>query len=168
MSRLNPKPGAQIDLDAAIYAVQFSTHKPEEAKQLPRSIRHYWSCRDELSVDDGMVIKGERIIIPESMREETLGRIHAGHQGVNKCQLRAKTCVYWPGINKEIERIVGACNICQGYQNSQSHEPLMPREIPQRPWQIVGTDLFQCLGAEYLIVADYYSKYPFERKINGP
>ena len=193
MSRLNPKPGAQIDLDAAIYAVQFSTHKltqlkektnqdemlhllketiisgwPEEAKQLPRSIRHYWSCRDELSVDDGMVIKGERIIIPESMREETLGRIHAGHQGVNKCQLRAKTCVYWPGINKEIERIVGACNICQGYQNSQSHEPLMPREIPQRPWQIVGTDLFQCHGAEYLIVADYYSKYPFVRKINGP
>jgi transposase InsO family protein len=114
-----------------------------------------------------MVLKGERIMIPEPMRKETLQKIHAGHQGVNKCQLRAKSCVYWPGINKEIEQLVNKCEVCQNNQRSQTSEPLQSHDIPQRPWETVGTDLFHFDGAEYLIIADYYSKFPIIRKING-
>lgn len=192
MSRLNPQIGPQIPLDTTIYTVTFSKDKmsqlqeqtrqdeelhllsetivggwPDDPKRLPKCIRHYWSCRDELSVDDGFVIKGDRIIIPVTMRNETLEKIHAGHQGVNKCQLRAKSCVYWPGINKDIEQSVRGCKICQEHQNGQTAEPLLPHDIPQRPWQTIGTDLFHLDGAEYLIVADYYSKFPFVRKIHG-
>ncbi|XP_038073055.1 uncharacterized protein K02A2.6-like [Patiria miniata] len=140
---------------------------PEDPKDLPKCIRHYWSCRDELSVDNGLVVKGDRIIIPESMQQETLAKIHAGHQGVNKCQLRAKVCVYWPGINKDIEQLVGKCVVCQTHQRKQSHEPLLPHEIPQRPWQTVGTDLFHFDNADYLIIADYYSKATFVRRVSG-
>ena len=75
--------------------------------------------RNELSVDDGVVIKGERIVIPETMQHEALQKIHAGHQGINKCQLRAKTCIFWPGINKDIEQMVSACSTCQQYQKRQ-------------------------------------------------
>ena len=55
----------------------------------------------------------------------------------------------------------------QQYQKRQPAEPLIPHDIPQRPWQTVGTDMFHYNNAEYLIVADYYSKYPFIRKVTG-
>ena len=112
-------------------------------------------------------MKGERVIVPSSMQKGSLNQIHAGHQGVVKCQLRAKSCIYWPGINKDIEQLVSRCSICQEHQRSQASEPLSPHDIPQRPWQTLGTDLFHFEGSEYLIVADYYSKFPIVRKING-
>lgn len=74
---------------------------------------------------------------------------------------------FWPGINKEIEQLVGKCSTCQEHQRSQSHELLLPHDIHQRPWQTVGTDLFHFDGAEHLIVEDYYSKCLFIRKV-GP
>ena len=192
LSRLNPRPGPQIDLDTTIHTIQISNEKitkmqeatnqdeelhalkeiitngwPENPKQVPKIVKHYWSCRHELSVDDGLILKGERIIIPEVMKKEALQKIHEGHQGVTKCQLRAKTCIYWTGINKDIEKMVGQCKICQQFQKSQAHEPLLPQEIPQVQWQCVGTDLFHFDGAEHLIIADYYSKFFFVRRMNG-
>ena len=140
---------------------------PEDPKQIPKCIRHFWSCRDELSVDDDLVIKGERIVIPAVLQKEILQQIHSGHQGITKCQLRAKSCVYWHGINKDIEQLVSDCSVCQKYQRSQTDEPLMPHDIPQRPWHTVGTDLFQLGKPEYLKVADYYAKIPIVRKITG-
>ena len=83
---------------------------PNNSKHVPKAIRSYWSCRDELSVDDGLVIKGDRIIIPEAMREEALQKIHAGHQGIKTCKLRAKTFIFWPGISNDIEPRVSTCS----------------------------------------------------------
>ena len=141
---------------------------PDETKDLPKCVKSYVLCRNSLSVDNGLVLKGDSIIIPSVLQADTLRRIHDGHQGVTKCQLRAKNCVYWPGINKEIERVVGSCSICQEHLNAQAPQPLTPHEIPQRAWQNVATDLFHLDGAEHLIVADYYSKAFFVRKVEGP
>ncbi|CAE1286759.1 unnamed protein product [Acanthosepion pharaonis] len=67
-------------------------------------------------------------------------------------KLRAKTCVFWSGINSDIDKIVQQCAICQ-------------HEIPVRPWQIVVTDIFNLNRHSYLLIVDYYSKYPFIRKL---
>ncbi|XP_037799859.1 uncharacterized protein LOC119594848 [Penaeus monodon] len=130
---------------------------PETMKDLPRMLQQYWSFRDELSVEDGLVIKGSRVIIPASMQKLVLDRIHKGHQGITKCQLRAKESVYWTSINKDIEEIVQQCPTCQEMSRSQTKEILIPHELPTQPWQYVGTDLFHYGENDYLIVADYYS-----------
>ena len=41
-----------------------------------------------------------------------------------------------------------------------------PTETPPRTWYTIGTDLFTLDGSEYLLVADYYLKYPFVRQIS--
>ena len=105
------------------------------------------------------------MIIPESQRDDILEKIHQAHQGVAKCQLRAKSCVFWPNINKDIEARVQKCEICQESQNTQTKETLEPHEVPTRPWQVVGTDLFTWNGDEYLLMCDYYSKFPIVKKI---
>ena len=105
------------------------------------------------------------MIIPAGLRAEYLTKIHEAHQGVTKCQLRAKSCIFWNGINKDIEELVGKCPICQKYGNAQPAEPLRPHEIPSRPWQVVATDIFMLEGTEYLLIADMYSKYPIVRKM---
>ena len=61
--------------------------------------------------------------------------------------------------------MIQQCAICQELQKSPIDETLMPHEIPVRPWQIVATDIFSLNGINHLLIVDYYSKYPFIRKL---
>ena len=81
-----------------------------------------------------------------------------------KKRLRAKGSMYWPSINDDIEAIVKDCSVCLEHKHAQPHEPLLQHEIPTRPWQVLGTDLFHFEGDMYLIIADYFSKFPLIRK----
>ena len=138
---------------------------PEKRHQIAKPLQAYWPFRDELSIEDGLIMKGDRIMIPESQKTQILQTIHQGHQGITKSQLRAKAAVFWININRDIENDIKQCPVCQEYTKSNPPEPLMPHEIPTRSWQVVGTDLFFLDGDEYLLIADYYSKFQFVRKI---
>ena len=105
------------------------------------------------------------MVIPESQRSDIIERIHQAHQGVEQCQLRARSRVFWPIINKDIEARVQKCEMGQESQNTQAKETLEPHELPTRPWQITATDLFSWKGDEYLLMCDYYSKFPIVKKI---
>ena len=112
-------------------------------------------------------MKGDRFVIPSSMQVHILAKLHEYHQGIEKTRLRARATVYWKNINKDIDEIVRNCDVCQLRQRYQPPEPLKQHEIPTRPWQIVGTDLFVVNRDSYLIIFDYYSKLPFVYTIDG-
>ena len=105
------------------------------------------------------ILYGQRILIPEPLRQETLHKVHNGHQGIQRCRLRAKVSVWWPGISNEIENMVKQCPTC-ARQSHHRKEPMIPTDLPDYPWQKVGADLFHLNGANYLVVVDYYSRYP--------
>jgi len=69
-------------------------------------------------------------------------------------------------MNMDIADFVQCCGTCQEYHRSQPAETLITSELPTRPWQILGTDLFQYGTDRYLIIVDYYSKFPFLRKMS--
>jgi transposase InsO family protein len=106
-----------------------------------------------------LVFKADRVVIPKSMQSEMLERIHEGHQGIEKCKNRARKVMFWPGMNQHIETVIKSCHTCTKYRNKQQREPLLCHEIPQKPWQKVGTDLFRWENRDYVLVADYYSKF---------
>ena len=110
-------------------------------------------------------MKSGQIIITKVMQPEILQKIYYGHQGMEKCKLRAKNCVFWSNINQDINKIVQGCVICQEQRKAQCAESLKPHEISVRPWQIVVMDLFQVGRLHYMLVVDYYSKYPLLRKL---
>ena len=92
-------------------------------------------------------------------------QIHQGHLGTSKCQYRARHCVCWPGINKDIERLVEACPTCQRHRPQEPRQPLKPTPPPEQPWQLLGADFMTFDGSEYLVIVDYYSKMPIVRKM---
>ena len=112
-----------------------------ERSNTSNELHAYWNIRDELSVQQGLILKGSKIVIPTKMRKEILIKIHAGHQGREKCKQRARQVVFWPGINSDIDNIVESCETCQQHQHNHQKEPLKPYPVPTRPWQVVGTDL---------------------------
>ncbi|KAI7800948.1 hypothetical protein IRJ41_015739, partial [Triplophysa rosa] len=124
------------------------------------SCAQLYNVRSELSVADGILLRRDRIVVPQVMRKEMLSRIHEGHLGIEKCKRRSRDSVYWPGINSDIETMVSTCEVCLKHQNRQAREPMITTDLPQYPWQKVGTDLFHFHGKEYLLVVDYLSSFP--------
>ena len=46
----------------------------------------YRNIRNELHVQDGLLLRDTRIVIPPTMREEVLDAVHISHQGITKCR----------------------------------------------------------------------------------
>ena len=67
------------------------------------------------------------------MQPEISLKIHYVHQGIKKCKLRAKSCVFWSNINQDIDRAVQSCDNCQEQPKTQCEESLTPHEVPVRP-----------------------------------
>ena len=107
---------------------------------------------------DGLLVKNTRIVIPESMRKEIIELNHAGHQGITKSRERANSSVWWPKMSEEITQRVRNCRICEEKKPTQNSEPLKPTLLPDRAFQMVGEDICEFKGDQYLIVSDYFSR----------
>jgi hypothetical protein len=127
-------------------------------------LRPYWENRGHFAIIEDMLLYDDRIVIPQSMRLEILESIHQGHLGVSKCRSRARTSVWWPGMSKTIEEMVNKCVTC-AINRPETKEPLMPSSLPDRPWQRLGSDLFQYQGHTYVNVVDYYSRWVEIKKL---
>ena len=93
------------------------------------------------------------------LRKDALTRIHEGHQGVEKCRWRTRQSVWWPGVVNQMQQFVENCRVCAREARPRK-EPLMPTPLPDYPWQMVGTDLFELDKRHYLLVVDYFSRFP--------
>jgi len=135
-------------------------------KNLDFSLQPYKKVSDDLCYHQGLLMKGSRLVIPSSLQKSILERIHEGHQGIVKCRERAKTSIWWPGVSRDVETFVNNCSKCAAFRPNHT-EPLIPSQLPERPWQNVGTDLFFYNNSNYLLVVDYFSRWIEIAKLNG-
>ena len=84
----------------------------ESQPELPEELKPYHQIRDDLCSIDGVVLYGDRIIIPPSLRPNVLSTLHAAHQGVDKMLSRAEHSVFWPGITTDIRTLRERCADC--------------------------------------------------------
>lgn len=102
---------------------------------------------------------GTRLIIPLAQRMQLLQNLHRSHLGITKCQTQARNCVWWPAMSNLIETRVKQSRVCQVEFNKPA-KLLRPTAIPERQWQMLGSDLFHYKGQIYLLLIDYYFLYP--------
>eukprot|EP00111_Clytia_hemisphaerica_P013109 TCONS_00038469-protein len=108
---------------------------PNKKEDLPPDIQQYHQYRSDLHYVDGVVLYNHRIIIPLSLRAQTLDSLHAAHQSTGMMLSRAKSSVFWPGITKDIQQQRDNCNACSRNAPSQPSSPPYPTPSPEYPFQ---------------------------------
>ena len=122
-----------------------------------------WSCllgtmyralAQELWVLGQLVLRGDRIIMPESLCKNTIALAHEGHQGMTRTKARLREKVWWPNMDKQVEQFVKTCHPCQLVGRRSKTEPIRSTTLPEVPWgEIPG-------GNHLLVVVDNYSRWP--------
>ena len=133
---------------------------PHTVQELPKELQAYWTFREEMTVEDGLILKATRIVIPPRMRESTLQQLHEGHLGFTKCYNRAKQTVYWSNLRKELEELVLNCQLCLKYSQAKRKPkptPSFGQEIPVVPWTKLASDIFHFQNGSYLLIVDFTS-----------
>ena len=106
---------------------------PDRIQDVPCITHHFWGTRDKLTTED-ILLKGNRIYIPQEFYERILHDLHNIHIGIKKMQHLTRAHVYWPWIDTDIHGYVRWCTICTRYKATQAVWPMLPRDIPDRPW----------------------------------
>ena len=127
---------------------------PDTRSHCPAHLYALWNYRDEFTVADGVILIGTCILIPKSLQADVLQQLRYAHQGGEKCKCCAKGSVFWVNISCDIEEMVKSCAPYQRNQNMNSKEPLIPHDIPQKPWHTLGWDLFFWNNSPYLLLSE--------------
>ena len=113
----------------------------------------------ELTIVDGLVLKGHCIVIPNKLRQSCLARLHITHMGVNKTLYQARQSVFWPGLTKNINELISACPACTKYAVKNCAKLLINDQAASKPWQALSIDNFKWKGHKYLIILDHFSHF---------
>lgn len=106
---------------------------PNNITNVPKQLHQFWKVKEDLYVANNLILMGDRLVIPSSRRDLVLKAVHEGHLGIDKCKARARSRVYWPGINDAIEAYVKKCSVCNTYSKANQKETLLPHPVPMCP-----------------------------------
>ncbi|UYV83112.1 K02A2.6-like [Cordylochernes scorpioides] len=127
----------------------------------------YWQFQDEIHVSDGIVYKGNCIVVPSTLRKEILQVVHSSHQGIAASKEKARSAFYWPGMITQVENEVEKCRTCQEYSRKNPEESRIAHEIPEFPWEKIAVDFMEVSGTSSILVVDYHSKFVEIRKLSS-
>ena len=153
------KLSSESDADLTALTTLLTQGWPDSKTKVPIQLHGYYTFREELTAQNGLVYKGERVVVPVGARQNVMSKLHASHLGVQGCLGRAREAFYWPGMNKDITEYIAKCSTCNTYKPDQQKEPLICHELPSRPWQSISVDLFDFRGQNYLVTTDRYSNF---------
>lgn len=107
------------------------------------------------------MLKGTRLLIPKSLSEKCTQIAHQGHLGIVGVKQQLRTKVWWPQMDRDVEKYVKSCHGCQIVNATVHPEPLESTELPNGPWQYLAIDLLGPLptGHYVFVIVDYYSRF---------
>ena len=130
------------------------------SKNSSEELNPYFTKRTELSVEDGCILWGARVVVPPQGRSKVLTELHEAHSGESRMKALARRYVWWPGLDQEIVKKVKSCDKCQSNQSAPAEAPLHPWEWPGLPWSRIHIDYAgPYKGEMFLVVVDAYSKW---------
>jgi len=82
----------------------------------------------EFAVENNLLVRGPRIVVPKKLRERVLVELHAGHFGIVKMKGLARSYCWWPGIDRDIESLASSCESCLLSRNN-------PPKVAKHAWE---------------------------------
>ena len=136
---------------------------PESCKSLDADLKSYWPHRHAIRITDGVIVLGNRVIIPAKLRNIVLREMYDAHLGIVKTKLHAHQLVFWPGINADIEQLCKQCETCRQNQQDPPFSPNTSVSVEAHyPGEVCGADVADIQGKHHLVVINYYSTCIFE------
>ena len=140
--------------------------------KVKQSVRHGWPestepelkpfirRKEKLSIHDGCLLWGGRVIVPPQVREEVFVKLHEAHPGIARMKSLARQYVWWPGIDSDLEQKVKTCQACQSSRKNPAPAPLHPWEWPRGPWSRIHADYTgPFMGQMFLLLVDAHTKW---------
>lgn len=115
----------------------------------------------ELCVSGSFLLRGDRLVIPEKLRQRALEIAHESHPGIVVMKRRLRQKVWWPMLDKQVEQFVKQCKACSMVSTLDPPEPMSRTEMPDRPWKDLAADFVGPLpsGHNLLVIIDYFSRF---------
>ena len=139
------------DNDLQVLKTHIINGFPLHTNQCPECIRLFFPYRDELTIFNGLILKGSCIVIPTELQDQLLNVIHESHLGICKTLEHARTSIFWPNITNDIKKLFSQCRACVQHQDKQPNE-LIVSEPELKPWTSLSIDNFEYKGRHYLII----------------
>ncbi len=136
------------------YTTRGWPNRVEDKELLP-----YYKRRTELSLEQGCLLWGMRVIIPPKYRNTMQQELHAEHTGVVRMKSMARSHFWYPGVDQEIENTAKSCHICCSMHNDAPTAPLHPWTYPSRVWERIHVDFAEFRSKNYLVIIDSRSKW---------
>lgn len=136
---------------------QVETGWPAKKEMVEQALLPYWSMKDDIYVENGLIFLGPKIIVPSNCRKDILNWLHISHLGINKSLSRARTLFFWIGMTKDVTEKIKLCETCQKFSNNNQKEPLISHTLPKYPFQILFSDIATVKFKDYLVAVDSYS-----------
>ena len=61
---------------------------PQTIQELRTALREYWAYRDEVAMENSILLKDKQVLIPAPLVPDILTQLHSGHQGIEKTPSR--------------------------------------------------------------------------------
>ena len=126
---------------------------PELKSDVPIPVQEYWNYWEEISLHNGILFKGQCIIIPKAIRPEITTQGHTSHLGIKSCLRKARAfIVLWPRTNSNIKEVImlcAQCSVCAEFHTRNSKKPMQDSKVPHCPWSQVAMTLFTHQKKEY-------------------
>ena len=127
------------------------------------ALQSYCRVGNEITVtQDGLLMKGQKIVIPNKLQQQVVDLAHEGHQGLVKTKALIREKVWFPGIDNMVTRTIDECIACKSSYDPKPREPLVMTELPTKKWSSLAADFYGPLpsGDYLLVVMDEYSRFP--------
>ncbi|CAB0005138.1 unnamed protein product [Nesidiocoris tenuis] len=131
-----------------------------EKKDMDPVLIPYFLKREELSVEEEILLWNGRIVVPESLRDNFLMMLHNGHPGIRSMKSVARNHFWWPRVDRDIEMMVGKCLRCQRSRAAPEEAPIYSWNVPSRPWSRLHLDFAGPFhGIMWLVIVDATTKW---------
>ncbi|XP_056612166.1 uncharacterized protein K02A2.6-like [Triplophysa dalaica] len=120
----------------------------------------YFSKRFELSVEQGCLLWGYRVLIPKTLQGRLLAELHDNHWGMVKMKSLARSFVWWPSLDVNIEVLVSQCDVCQQQRSMPAPVPVHTWKWSSAPWERIHLDFAEYQQQMFLVVMDAYARWP--------
>lgn len=136
-----------------------STSWPNSCKE-DSEILPFYRRKSELSIENGVIIWGYRVLIPSPLRGLLLKELHSTHLGATKMKGIARSYFWWPNLDKEIEGLSNSCEICIEHRPEQEKSVLIKWPLTSKVFERIHLDhAGPFKGRTFLIMVDSYSKW---------